>query len=67
MFYLRVLVFSFLVFSVDKNPKSKHYLLFLEIFPDLECYSSGLQIIYVRSVNCTFTLDMSEILGNIYI
>ena len=30
------LVFSFLVFSVYKNPKSNHHLLFLAIFPDLE-------------------------------
>ena len=33
MFYLRVLVPSFLVFSVVK---SNHHLLFLAIFPDLE-------------------------------
>ena len=34
-YYLRVLVFSFLVFSVYKNIKSNH-LLRLAIFPDLE-------------------------------
>ena len=36
MFYLRVLVFSFLIFSVYKDPKFNHYLLFLANFPDLE-------------------------------
>ena len=32
-----------------------------------KCYGSGLQIIYAKSVNYTFVLDMSEILDNIYI
>ena len=35
MFYLKVLVFSFLIFSVYKNLKSNHNLFFLAIFPDL--------------------------------
>ena len=58
MFYFRV--FIFLVFGVYKNLKSNHYLLFLAIFPDME-------MLQFWSVNYTFILDTSEILGNIYI
>ena len=36
MFYLRFLVFSFVVFRVHKNRKFNYHLLFLAIFPDLE-------------------------------
>ena len=36
MFYLRFFSFSILVFSIYKNLKSKHHLLILAIFPDLE-------------------------------
>ena len=55
----------FLVFSVYKNPKSNHHLLFLAIFPDMEMFWS---VNYIWQVcNYTFILDMSSILDNIYI
>ena len=64
-FIWRILVFSFLVLSLYKNPKSNHYLIFLAIFPELEMLQFW--FIYARSVNYTFILDMSEILDNTYI
>ena len=54
------MVFRFLVFSIYKNPKSNHHLLFLVIFLDLE-------MLQFWSVNYTFILDMSSNLDNIYI
>ena len=56
--------FSFLVFSVYKDVKSNHYLLFLEIFFDLEMMISDL---CARCINYTFILDISEIAETIYI
>ena len=40
---------------------------FQQLFLIWKCYSFGLQIIYARSINHTFILDLSEILDNIYI
>ena len=67
MFYLRVFSVQFLVFSVYKYLKSNHYLLFLAIFPCLEMIQF-LPVNYICQVcKLYFILDMSEILGNIYI
>ena len=40
---------------------------FKQFFLIKKCYNSGLQIIYVRSVNYAFILGMSKVLRNIYI
>ena len=61
------LVFSFLVFSVYKNFKYNHHLLFLAVFPDLKMVLFWSVNYKSSSVNYNFILDMSKILDNIYI
>ena len=59
------LVLQFLAFIGILNLTNIYF--FQQFFLIWKCYSSGLYIVYVRSVNYTFILGRSHILDNIYI